>query len=428
MFERLEKPGLTLPHPIRNAWRGLLALVLVLTLWSGAAGAQGFTPIGSGVGIRFEQLNWLADDEGVVAVPSSRAGIAELDFDSEAAALLTSPDGAYLNLYASLDGFNYTWVVENLHLQYESLEKLLESNESVEIDLGNEDGTTLSNLTFQVSLTVEPVVEGGTTPPPPGPEPEPEPGVEQGDDTPTPGTFVVRTDYKYLGAPLPGEPVYSSPVTLVDYHVGGLEGGGSGPAFNPGRWQNPAPRVGARPVRRVSTRIPQNRLPRVSEGWMGCAPGGVARSIRYMLDQRGPGGPTAQNIYSNLYFFMQTNVGAWGTSGANMINGKANYAAWAGLGITTNFTMGLNNMAWVMNTLAAGGDIEINLRWNGGGGHVAMVTSITQMSDGSYQITYIDDPRQGDGVAANQAHTIIVAPNGTFRGGWISGFLVETMP
>lgn len=402
----------------QGVWRCVLALILVLGLWAGASGSEGFTPIGGGVSIRFDQLNWLSDEEGVVSVPASRIGFAELAFTDEAAALLTSPEGAYLNLYVSLDGVSYQWAVENLYLQYESLDELLNSNPGVEFDLGSENGTEVGSLTFQASVTAAPVV--GEPSPEPTPDPTPVPGATASeDDTRT----VTKTPL-----PIPDGPVYTAPVTLADYHVGGLEGGGSGPAFNPGPWQNPAPRVGARPVRRVTTRIPQNRLPRVSEGWMGCAPGGVARSIRYMLDQLGPGGPTAQNIYANLYWFMRTNVGAWGTTGANMINGKAQYAAAAGLNITTNFVNGLNNMAWVMNVLAAGGDIEINLRWNGGGGHVAMVTSIVQMSDGSYQITYIDDPRQGDGVAANQSHTIIVAPNGTFRGGWISGFLVETMP
>jgi hypothetical protein len=88
----------------------------------------------------------------------------------------------------------------------------------------------------------------------------------------------------------------------------------------------------------------------------------------------------------------------------------------------------------VINALNNGGDVEIKIRWNGGG-HVAMVTSVTQLPNGLLQITYIDDPRQGDGRAQNQPTTLVVNPaNGAIVGGnfpvggaWVQTFLVETM-
>ncbi len=79
------------------------------------------------------------------------------------------------------------------------------------------------------------------------------------------------------------------------------------------------------------------------------------------------------------------------------------------------------------DAIAAGGDVEIMIAWSGGGGHAAMITSIVKWPDGSATITYVDDPTQGDGVAENQEHVIHVNPDGTFDGGSIIGFQVETV-
>ena len=191
--------------------------------------------------------------------------------------------------------------------------------------------------------------------------------------------------------PLPGQPVYNTTVTPVDYHTGGYNGGGTGslgqPAFN--AWGNGA-RPAGRPVATAWVGGTVNTLPTVSEDWMGCAPAGVGRSIRYMLNNAGAGGPTAQQIYAGLYGAMGT--GRNGTAPNNMVNGKANWATANGYGITTGWV----NAGQAMNIIANGGDVEIALVWNGGG-HVAMIVQIQQNADGSYQIWYIDDPRQGTG-------------------------------
>ena len=67
---------------LKSPWRWLTLLVLVLALGvqgagAGSTGGTAFTPAGNGVSVRFTQFNWLADDEGVTAVPSSRAGVAK---------------------------------------------------------------------------------------------------------------------------------------------------------------------------------------------------------------------------------------------------------------------------------------------------------------------------------------------------------------
>jgi hypothetical protein len=56
-----------------------------------------------------------------------------------------------------------------------------------------------------------------------------------------------------------------------------------------------------------------------------------------------------------------------------------------------------------------------------------MVTSITDNGDGTYTITYVDDPNQGDGQAENEEHTITVNADGSFPGGQVDGFLTETL-
>ena len=59
------------------------------------------------------------------------------------------------------------------------------------------------------------------------------------------------------------------------------------------------------------------------------------------------------------------------------------------------------------------------------GGHTAMVTRIVKLDDGSYEITYIDDPQQGDGEAENVETTIVVGPDGAFLGGQVDTLLLE---
>jgi hypothetical protein len=150
-----------------------------------------------------------------------------------------------------------------------------------------------------------------------------------------------------------------------------------------------------------------------------------------MLNRRGLGGPTAQNIYAGLYAAMGT--GAGGTTGPNMFNGKAAWARANGYRINTQFPV--NTLPPVINALNNRGDVELNITWPGGG-HVAMVTRIDQLPNGLLQITYIDDVQGGRGGAArpNQTHVIIVNPfNGAILAGFpipgaiVATFMVENM-
>jgi len=399
---------------------GLALCILLLGFLAGAGSgwAGSPVPVGGGASVGFTQLNWLSDDQTAPPVaPNSEVGVATFTFNSSAAALLVGPSaGAYFNVYTSTDGVNFSWQVQNFFVQFSSSADLVSVAPTVQFGLGVPNGTPLSSLTFQVSETSAPV-GGAPPPPPPPPPPGPQPGMGAG----TAGLTSVAVQK----VPLPGQPVYTASVTPADYHAGGFNGGGTGALGQPavGPWGNGGA-VAARPVAWAAVGQALNALPAVSEDWMGCAPGGIARSIRYMLNLAGAGAnPTAQGIYGGLYNAMGTNRN--GTTGANMVAGKAAWAAANGYGITTGWV----NVGQAMNILFNGGDVEINIAWNGGG-HVAMIVQIVQNANGTYQITYIDDPTQGDGIAANQLHTILVLPNGAIAGTnmWIGGFLGETMP
>ncbi len=132
----------------------------------------------------------------------------------------------------------------------------------------------------------------------------------------------------------------------------------------------------------------------------------------------------AQDIYGGLYGEMGTTPS--GTSDPDMLAGKRRYAAKNHLPICTELVYNFAEWIWyAAMQLGQGADIEILISWTGGGGHAAMITSITVLPDGSAIITYVDDPTQGDGNAENKEHVIVVNPDGTFPGGRVDGFLVE---
>lgn len=82
--------------------------------------------------------------------------------------------------------------------------------------------------------------------------------------------------------------------------------------------------------------------------------------------------------------------------------------------------------------LGRGGDVELVIdRTNASGrvvgGHVAMVTGMKKIAPHVRQITYVDDPVQGDGVAASREHVIVVSDlNGNFTRGFVRGSCSKT--
>jgi hypothetical protein len=244
------------------------------------------------------------------------------------------------------------------------------------------------------------------------------------------GIPIDLVEYGILITPEPIEdPAFPidqiAPVQFSAYHAGGFEGGGSGMSALPfiiGPWIGPhiPPVI---PIRGSWTWLPGDLIDTVDEDINGCAPASAARSIEYMGWTFGFPTDSADDIYDDLRGDMGTD--ATGTSVGNFLTGKQAYTDREGLPIDTKQVFGMAGIGEVMDAIDNGCDVEIMIAWEGGGGHAAMITSVIQLSDGSYIITYVDDPEQGDGEAENEEHTIHVRPDGTFNGGSIIGFQIE---
>ena len=337
------------------------------------------------VDVSFRQLNWLNDD-GSMGIFASQVGEAEFHFDAsnpDDQIFLLPNGGGYINVVMQPNDEAVDWVVQNLYISYPDPAFMMDSSPSVQFHLPIAEGEIVEFTLYEILVTPEPLIE------PP---------------------FILDNQ---------------SPVELVDYHVGGFAGGGSGLAITPfiiGPWIGPFP--GTLPIDWAWTWLPGDLIDTVDEDLNGCAPGSASRSIEYLGWVGGFATGSAQDIYDQLKNDMHT--GPDGTSDPDMLSGKQSYTDRNGLPICTelvyNFAEQIDN---IMQCLRDGGDIEILISWNGGGGHAAMITQIVKHSDGSYTITYVDDPTQGDGNAENEEHVIHVAPDGTFAGGTVDGFMVE---
>jgi hypothetical protein len=368
----------------RLAAIGPLALLAMLALAAAAPQPQLAsvepvpTALPSGVRVEFAQLNWLGEGDKA-GFPQSRVGTAEFSFDP-AAAPLVAGDGAFINIVTRVPGGTRSWAVHNLFVRYPSAAHMEGSHPSVQFSLTTPNGLRVPSLSYSMSVTASPLKVA------------------------------------------PSSPLAFAPVALESYHTGGFNGGGSGLSLRPliiGPWIGP---ILIPSGRTATTDVPADDIPAVDEDTNGCAPGSVARSIAYMT-----GDENVQDIYDDLYDDMGTTEEG-GTTDDNIVEGKAAYAEANGLDITTDLNSdGLGSIGDAMDTLEKGGDVEILISWDGGGGHAAMVTSITDNGDGTYTITYVDDPNQGDGQAENEEHTITVNADGSFDGGQVDGFVTETL-
>jgi hypothetical protein len=377
----------------------------------GAPGGGGPPPPPDpGVTITVTQLNW-ENDQGSVSIPYSKVGVATISFDSYGASLVSSSNGQFFNLEAVVSG-QTRWSVQNLYLRYNSTAQALASHPSVQFLITNTPGTPVSQLqityglssSMQVGIVKMPVI--GIT------------------GTPAAPKTTKTAKATPLGVGVVGAPVVV-PVTATNYHVGGLNGGGSGLTTYPttvSDWTGPA-----NPVTSIGygeTSVGMAGLPVVAEDVNGCAPGSVARSIQYMANNAGWTTPGVQNIYNSLYWYMGT-TGS-GTDDDDIVDGKNAYNAANELPITTaSYWWNNANLGGLAGLLDDDGDVEILISWTNGGGHAAMVTSITLLSDGTYVITYIDDPDQGNNSTSNEEHVIYVDANGNFAGGSVIGFIAE---
>ena len=336
--------------------------------------------------VELDQLNWLGDHREVL-IPCSKVGVFKVRPDPDDVQFLAANGGGFVNALVVVEGGgDPQWSIQNLYLSYPNLDYMLASTPEVQFNLGTPDGFCASGARINVVISPTPLL---SAPPP---------------------EFV------------------SSPVNIVDYHVGGRNHGGSGLSnipFTIGPWIGCFFPAACLPSAVANTLVPSGDLPAVDEDENGCAPGSVARSIKYMM---GDDADPAQSIYDDLYGLMGTDPDT-GTTDENMLDGKVQYTTDNDLPIDSHLVYWNDiggDLSNVMDVLNHGGDVEILISWNPSGGHAAMVKSIVRRADGSYEITYVDDPTQGDGTAENEEHIITVDRNGNFDGGHVDGFLVES--
>lgn len=334
------------------------------------------------VPVRFYQLNWLGPN-GQVKFPCSKVGVARISVTKNTTQLLITNGGGFIQVMTQISGSQPTWSVRNLYLSYPNVSFMQASAPTVQFQLGVSSGTCVRSFTYSAVITVRPVT-----------------------------TFNLAATRRAV-------------ITISDYLVGGRNGGGSGFSTLPstiGPWVGPSPSAHVQST--ATTVITPGRIGAVvDEDIDGCAPAAGARSITYLAYKRIDTEAT-QDIYEDLVDLMNTILNGGGTTDPNMLAGKNDYASTYNLPIDSEL-VGWADIADVLDALDDGADVEILISWAGGGGHAAMVTSISGFDNGQYQITYVDDPTQGDGLAQNQEHTITVNPDGTFAGGRVDGFMVE---
>ena len=345
-----------------------------------------------GADCEVRQLDWLGSD-GNPLVPFSRVLDVLFDFDPQNPLDQTLLGGGFVNVVIAAGG-NQDWSVRNLPLVYDTPLQLSLARPSVRCGFPIQNGVPLNAVTVVVAITDQPMPSA-------------------------PAGVPVAKIAAHIG-----------------YLVGGFEDGGSGagaviPIILP-PWVGP---MLPAPTEYTYTSILAPIRP-VDEEIGGCAPAGAARSIQYMGDLGGFTTPSAQAIYQRLkdpeHMNCDVGPGGLGTSRSAFLSGKDSYVDEANLPIDTIQTVGLDGACAAADAIDSGGDVEVMIGWTDAagtpiGGHAAMVTAISKWEDGSVTLTYVDDPRQGDGIAANQEHVIHIAADGTFAEGRILGFQIETI-
>jgi len=343
--------------------------------------------------VSFMQLEWMASP-GEALYPYSNVGAVEFTFLEEAGDwLLDQHGGGWLNVVIDTTAAagDLQWAVQNLYLTYDDVDDLLGSTPSVQFSLGLDGETPIESLEAAVFLSSEP------------------------------RTSIEVTDV-----------LFTYPVSLEPYLVGGFDGGGSALSDIPwiiGPWIGPIPL----PDRTAS--VGWVDIAAIDEGDKGCAPGAAARSIDYLGQVHGLATDDPQDIYDDLVDEMDTDIGGSGTDGDDILDGKNSYSEANELFIDSDIVWTdtydpKDGWSWgdlieeVQDALDADCDVEILVRWSGGGGHVAMVTTVTRHAGGSATIHYEDD-HQGDGIAENIEHVIAADASGDFDKGWVAGFMIE---
>jgi len=351
--------------------------------------------------VSFYQKSWLDDSAaGTYVSRYSDWGLAEITLTQADAGLFgpmvlddgTNGWGGYVNLVTLSSGAPApAWNIENLPIFFTDPAELdTRLSQGVEFDLGVTPGTVVAGLNYYVTIDPNPIasIPGGGF--------QGVSVIEQ--------EVLISGDVLWLGASV-------------------IEGAGktAPQAAENAKMVKPNEKIAS--VAKITGG--ENKIKKVNEGNNGCAPGSVARSIQYMSDNHSNVNvtETPQSTYTDLYGKMKTNNGKNGTWTSDILKGKNSYVNSKGLPITSTQT---NNFKKAMETLKKKGDVEIGIFWgkkadgNSLGGHRAFVSEIQEIKDNTgkvtgYVVKIIDDPKQGDGTAANGTTTLRFGADGKLQ-------------
>lgn len=377
----------------------ITALVLFSLSPPARAATVGFDQISWSTGVGFEDQN-------------SQVGQATMAFDASDLGSFT-PDGSggyysFVNIVTSVaGGSNNNWAVHNLLVSFNNAGDLEGADlaPTADFDLGQTDGTAVSSLNYSITFSSSSLsLQPGS----------PLSSASVVNDTEVEGTSSDQTDF--------GDEAGAGAADFGAANGGlgrGAVAGSGGTATN---------------------------IPKVAEAINGCAPGAKARSIAYLGNMFPSLNVTqsAQGIYGTLTNIMATSSN--GTTAAGIVSGANAYFTSNNLSIAP--TVYTNNIGMAINSLNSTGDVEIGINWGyrviAGtnyyyGLHAAMITQIIAITNSlgqtvAYQIQYVDNPKQGMGIATNVPHSFYVDLNGNelgapagIQGSGVTGYFIENV-
>jgi len=344
----------------------------------------------------FMQTDWL-DGAGGYKSQDSDWGRVEITLISQDAGdfyLMTaggvSGYGGFINIATDVGGAGPVWNVMNLPIFFEDAAELDgRLPQGVAFDLGVAPGTDVTSLDYTWEIIETPTdVMPAWTP-----------------TTVSVGTFefLAGGDALWMGTILSEGAGPNAPAPAENF-----------------TGANKGEKIGS--VAKVT--VAEKDLPTVNEDKNGCAPGSVARSVKYMSNTHSNVNvpDSAQTVYGQMRTAMDTDAN--GTSTADILSGKNSYVSANNLPIVSTQS---NSFAKAMDTLKNGGDVEVGVSWgkdadgNSLGAHRAMVTEMQEITDSAgnttgYVVKIVDDPEQGDGKAENKVHTLKFDKNGKLIG------------
>ena len=348
--------------------------------------------------VTFNQIDWL-DNSGGYTLEMSDWGQAKFEFSSADAGMFYSyADGVYgyLNVVTSVSGGGTNnWAVQNSLLCFENADRISDAfAHAYSFDLGITPGTSVTSIDYY--FTIESAAFSIAPP----------------------GTAITNS------------------VSAEEWLFGGLEGddpepfsGNTGQAAPPAAQNYAGAPAGSVPGESGQTAGNASNIPPINEDENGCAPGACARSLKYLENTTGievPG--SAQDVYDTLNGpdYLDTSVGPAGTGTKvwRVYYGKTLYAFDNDVPVNTRTT---KDPLEILEGIGNGADVEIGVYWGKNaagksmGGHCAMVTAATVSRDADgnvtgYEVSIVDDAKQGDGNASNDPHKLSFDKDGNLKG------------